>query len=707
MLDHKPVSVSCIQNQALMQRLLFEYSPAFILLCILVGVGYAFILYKSKYHWSQRTNQGLFALRTVLVTLLTFLLLGPVLKLTQNNTEKPSLVFLVDDSESVREVMDSTQRQKLLSDLQSQSAALTENDFEVKVRGLDGQQESINFKSSTSDLAGAIRSINAEYEGKNLAGIVLLSDGIYNSGTSPLYLPLRIPVYAVGMGDTTERVDLSLKNIAYNKIAYQGNRFPVRAEVLVKGLSNQPITVSLWRGGKMLAKQTENSGTKSLLNFDFQAEATDKGIQRLDVVVETNPSESNSKNNRSGIFVEVVEGRKKILLIAPSPHPDIKAIRAVVEKNSNYEFHLHVPAVKEANPSLLQPGNVDLVIFQQAIDVSGKTLALYNQFLKSQTALVVMLTSKSNLRQLAVNGIPIAFENVGQMDEVTPTINDQFRDFTFSEDINTVFSRYPPIQVPFGKFNYPPTAQVLLWQRIGSVNTNRPLLLSTEENGRKMAVLLGEGIWKWRLNEFNELASTERFDEVFGKLIQYLSTKEEKRKFRSFPLQNEFTDAEPVIFESQVFNDLYEPVFGNKVKIELRDEQGAIKNYEYVIGQGSQRYRIGAMKEGVYRYKASTELNNKREEVRGEFLVSKQNLEAQNLTADFGLLRKLSSETGGRFYSIANLSQLGNDIQKVKQKSIIHSEDSFNSIINLKAVFFLLLLLVSAEWFTRKFLGAY
>jgi hypothetical protein len=243
-----------------MQRLLFEYSPAFIFLCLFVGLGYAFILYKTKYHWSKRTNQGLFALRTVLVTLLTFLLLGPVLKLTQNTTEKPSLVFLVDDSESVREVMDSSKRLQLLNDLQSQSAALTENDFDAKVQGLEGTEKEIRFNNSTSDIAGAIRSITAEYEGKNLAGIVLVSDGIYNSGTSPLYLPLRIPVYSVGIGDTTERVDLSLKNIAYNKIAYQGNRFPVRAEVLVKGLSNQPVTVSLWRGGKMLAKKTENSG---------------------------------------------------------------------------------------------------------------------------------------------------------------------------------------------------------------------------------------------------------------------------------------------------------------------------------------------------------------------------------------------------------------------------------------------------------------
>ena len=125
---------------------------------------------------------------------------------------------------------DSLKRQQFITALQNESSELKEGEFDVVTQTLSGEDPT-KFKGVTSDLAGAIRSITASYEGKNLAGIVLISDGIYNSGASPLYLPLRIPVYTIGIGDTTDRVDLILKNVAYNKIAYQGNKYPLRAEV--------------------------------------------------------------------------------------------------------------------------------------------------------------------------------------------------------------------------------------------------------------------------------------------------------------------------------------------------------------------------------------------------------------------------------------------------------------------------------------------
>ena len=232
-------------------------------------------------------------------------------------------------------------------------------------------------------------------------------------------------------------------------------------------------------------------------------------------------------------------------------------------------------------------------------------------------------------------------------------------------------------------------------------------MLSMDENNRKLGIILGDGLWRWRLNEFSETDKTEAFDEVFGKLIQYLSTKEDKRKFRSFPIQNEFTDAEHVVFESQLYNDLFEQVYGNKIDIELRDEKGAMTRYDYVTGQGSSRYRIGSLKEGVYRYKATTSIAGKPEEVHGEFLVTAQTIESQNLTADFGLLRKLAAQTGGKFYLARDVAKLDEDIRQTKVKSLIHSDESFNALINLKWVFFLLLLLISTEWFIRKYSGGY
>ncbi|MEK6780787.1 MAG: vWA domain-containing protein [Bacteroidota bacterium] len=689
-----------------MQRLLFESSPAFIIFCLATGLSYGYLLYKAKHTWSKQTNQLLFGLRVILVTFLTILLLGPILKFTSNIFERPSVVLLLDNSQSIRATVDSASRQILQQQLRSIKKELVDKGFEVAQKNLANEEvEDVAYTHKSSDLAGALREVTADYEGKNLAGLVLVSDGIYNSGSSPLYNLLRIPVYSIGVGDTTDRADLVLKNLAYNKIAYQGNKFPLRVEALVKGLHNQDVSVSVFQSGKLMSSQKRNTGNQQLLDFDFQLEAKETGIQRFDVVLELLSQEMNQRNNRASAYIEVIEGKKKILIIAPAPHPDIKVLRSVIEKNSNYDFILHMPGIKVASPEQLD--QADLVIFHQVFDTDGKTNTLFSRFYKNNTALLVMIGPKTNLRQLPAAGIPLTFENSGQWDDATPIINSQFRDFAFSENMNGVFARYPPIATPFGKFTFPSNAQILLYQRIGSIVTERPLVLSLDENNRRIGVILGDGLWRWRLNEFSETESTDAFDEVFGKLIQYLSTKEDKRKFRSFPIQNEFTDAESVVFESQVYNDLYELVYGNKVDIELRDEAGKIRHHDYVTGSGNSRYRIGSLKEGVYRYRAATSVAGKPEEVRGEFLVTAQNIEAQNLTADFGLLRKMAAQTGGKFYQAKDLAKLGEELPQTKVKSLIHSDESFNSLINLKWVFFLLLALISIEWFVRKYSGGY
>ncbi len=690
------------------QRLLFEYSPALILVCVGLGIGYAWLLYRGNSIWSRNFNRVLFGIRSLLVALIAILLIGPVLKLTHSIVEKPAIVFLVDNSISVREATDSVKRNQLLSQINQTREGLQQAGYSTSLRDLTNKEESkVTFGNVTSNLSGSIRSIAEDFESKNLAGIVLVSDGIYNSGTSPLYTPSRVPIYTVGLGDTSQRSDLALKNLAFNKITYQGNKFPVRAEVVAQGFPDRDVRVTVSHGGKVLEQQTRNTGKHSLLDFDFKLDADEKGLQRIDVTVEPLAQESNIKNNRASAFVEVVEGKKKILLIAPAPHPDIKAFRAIVEKNSNYEFHVHIPNIQEADPSLLQPGKVDLVIFHQAGDAQGKTTNLMSRLSKGPSSRLLIVGTGSNLRQLPANGIPLSFDNIGQWDEVTPVINASYRDFGFTDHVNTSFARYPPSTVPFGKFTYPPGASVLMYQRIGNITTDRPLAFTFDESGRKTGVLVGEGFWRWRLNEFSESEKTESFDEVFSKLLQYLSTLEDKRKFRSFPIQNEFTDAEPVIFESQVYNDLYDQVYGNTIEIELRDEKGKITLFDYVSSPGSTRYRIGGLHEGVYRYKSSTTINNVKEEVRGEFLVTAQNIEAQNLTADFGLLRQLAFSTGGTFHGAGDLAALAGDVEKQAAKGLMHSEDSFDPLINVKWAFALLLSLVSAEWFLRKYLGSY
>jgi hypothetical protein len=418
-----------------MKRIIFESAPEYIIVCLLAGLAYASIQYlRMKQPWSKSMNWTLFGLRSVLATFIAFLLLGPIVKQITNLFEKPIFIVVQDNSASVKEATDTVKLATLQQKILETEKLLSDKGYESSLQNLAGQDvDRFEFQATTSDLNNALKRISNKYEGRNVAGVILISDGLYNTGLSPLYASYNFPVHTIGVGDTSQRSDISIKNIAYNKIAYQGNKFPLRAEVQIKNLGKQSITATLMKRGKAIDKQTKTSTGDQLLSFDFQPQADEQGIQRYDIHIDVNPNEYNKRNNHSSVFVEVVEGKKKILVIAASPHPDIKALREVVEKNSNYEFMLHMPGVSELQASVLRPDQIDLVIFHQTPDLRGKTVALFQDFVKSRTSLLFVLGQQTDLVQLARQNMPVRFENTPRdFDEVTPVANPAFSSFTLS-----------------------------------------------------------------------------------------------------------------------------------------------------------------------------------------------------------------------------------------------------------------------------------
>ncbi|MEJ1236709.1 VWA domain-containing protein [Chryseolinea sp. T2] len=691
------------------QRIIFDSPSGYIILCVVIAAGIAYLLYRGSHPWSDMWNKILLAARFILLFFLTFLLLGPIVKQITNIFEKPVFVLMYDNSASIRQTTDTTTRVQLEQKINGLSETLTEAGYDVKISDLQGAAVTQpQFRGSYSDLGGALKRISSQYESSQIGGVLLASDGIYNEGVSPLYNVYNYPVYTLGVGDTTQHPDILIRDVAYNKIVYQGNKFPVRVEVLTRNLAEVPVNVSLMRRGKVLAQQTKNAAGDALLSFDFQPLADEQGMQKLDIKVDVKPDEVNVQNNKASVFVEVVEGKKKILVVASSPHPDIKALREVVDKNPNYEFLLHIPGVETLTPQQLDPQQIDLAVFHQAPDTKGKTRDLFRQFAISKTPLFLIVGSQTDLSQVAKQNMPVAFESAPRdYDEVIPGTNPGFSQFSISSESNAIIPNYPPVSVPFGKIRTPGSATPVLFQKVGAVLTEKPLLYIDDQDHRKIAVMLGEGLWRWKLNEYDRFENSSAFDEVFSKLIQYLSTGEDKRKFRCYPVKQEFSDTEPVVFESQVYNDIFEPVYGNVINIELTSDTGKKSRYNYTTSAGNTRYQIGGLSEGVYRYAATTKLAGKDERVTGEFAVIARQAELQNLTADFDLLKKISSNTGGQFYPLSKADELKTSLQTKKAKSVIHSEESYSSLVNLKWVFFLLLALVSLEWFARKFFGSY
>lgn len=693
-----------------MQELNFEQHPLFLILCMASGVAYAFIQYQKKGSWSKSMNMMLAVIRAITVSMIAALLVAPIIRLIINEIEKPEYVIAIDNSKSLTHFRDSTGLKTLIDFIYDQKLTLENQGFKVSVKSLSSDDQEIKFINTSSNLTELLSGIQSEYEGRNLAGVLLLTDGIYNQGMSPAFRNYSFPIKTIGVGDTIPKSDISIHSLLFNKLAYQGNKFPIVARIENQGFKGKQVTLTVKNGNKSLAQQkVVLGGNDDLKEIKFLIDATQSGYQRYIVQVTSLPDEFTTSNNQRSAFVEVVEGKETIALISGSPHPDIKAIRSAVESNSNYIFESYVLSnPKDLEKLTNSPRDFDLVIYHQLSNARRAGQISVEEIQSKATSSLTIFGSQNDIRQFNTDNdivkITLASEDY---DDVTAAFNPAFENFKLTEELQSSFDQFPPVSVPFGNYTVSETAQTMLFQRVGNITTKRPLLTVKTEEGVKSAIFMGAGLWKWKLTDYANNGNNEYFNELITKLVQYLTTKDDKRKFRVYPIKNEFSTTENVVFESEVYNDLYEPIYNKKINIKLTNEEGKSTSYQYITSKNNTQFEIGGLTNGVYKYEASTSMPSGLEKITGEFLIKELQLESQNLTADFQLLRKIANQTDGNFYTEQQLSDLSISFSELEAQGIIHSRELLKPFINLEWLLILFLGLLSLEWFLRKYHGSY
>ena len=697
-------------------ELQFESSPWFILLCILAGLFYAFILYQKKGPWNKKTNYFLAGVRFLLVSILSFLLIGPFVKQIRNTIENPSFVIAVDNSLSIKEVSDSVQLNRYLSAVNNIKNRLSEKEYQVDIYTFQNNKnpaiEEVSFNYPSTDLSQLLNDIQNNYEGKKLGGVVLLSDGIFNLGMSPAYKLYNFPIYSIGIGDTIPKSDINLRTLYYNKITYQGNKFPVVAEITSRGFTGETIEVTIDQNDKVIAsKSIQVEEDESLKKVEFILDAVNKGMQHYQVKIKPKDNEYSLRNNIQHAYIDVVEGKEKILIAAVNPHPDIKAIKSSLEKNKNYQVDLFIDGLDDAQlTEILNAGkqDYDLVIMHQVPNRNNRLQSLLNKYINSETSIWFILGQQSDLSMLNRENKVLNIMSVrNETDKVTPFLNNDFSRFNFSLDNQEVMNEFPPVTVPFGQFQLNGNAEVILFQRVGNIDTKKPLLAIKEENGKKNAILVGEGFWQWRLQEYAKNENHKVFDELVLKLVQFLSAKEDRRKFKVYPVKNEFFDSESVIFETEVYNDIYERIYGHNIELQIEDENGRQNTYNYATNENNSTYTISNLPQGVYQYSASTNLDGAVVTSSGEFTIKNLQVELIDFTANHDLLRNLSRQTNGKFFLPDEFGQLEQELINKEVQGVIYASREFLPIINMQWIFFLLLALISTEWFIRKYNSGY
>lgn len=692
--------------------LVTSYPVWFLILCILAGVlASALLYYKNKKNeFSPFILKVLAILRGVLVALIAFLLLSPFVRTINRHKEKPIILLAVDNSASIAIGKDSAYYKREFVQEIIQFSKSLEGKFEIQPitfgEKVSFGNKEFNFKEKLSNMSSLFSEIKDRFSNRNVAALVIASDGIYNDGTDPLYASDDAPftIYSVALGDTSQNKDVYINRVNYNQIAFLGNDFPIEINLAAYKCAGNSVKLSITSGNQSLFSENTQVLTDDFSKtFSARLSAGKTGIQRYRIAVSTISGEVSTLNNVQDIFVEVLDSKQKVLLLHSAPHPDIAALKQAIEGNKNYSVETSL--LKEFNGSLNQ---YNLVVLHQIPSLSDVGFAVTNQIKNLSVPVLYILGSQSNIA--AYNSLMAGLLiTVGSQsfNEATAAVAPDFNYFALTPEIQRMVTEFPPLSVPFGQYKTGTAASALFYQKVGNIATKMPLIVFNQGVDRKSATIVGEGIWRWRLVDYAKNGNQLAFNDLFSRVVQYLSVKEDKSKFRII-MNNHFYENESIHIDAELYNDSYMLVNEPEVTIQITNSEK--KNFPFTFSRSSQSYFLdaGSLPAGDYSYKASTNFGGKKLEKSGMFTVIALNAEWTNMVADHGLLNNMVVRHNGEMVYPKQLNEL---IEKIRTredfKTISYSQKKFTELVSFFPLLILLILLLGVEWFVRKRSGSY
>ncbi len=697
-----------------MQNLTFEYPSWFLILCALAGLGVALLLYYRESGFKDQPRSlvfGMGLLRWLGYTLLASLLLSPLLKYLQTDQQEPIVVLAQDISESVAMETDTVayrQQWEGLKSTLSEKYQVVDYTFGDQVTA----GGALSFDAKRTNLDAVLSEISDVYGSQNLGAVVLATDGIYNEGTNPAYrnLQIKAPVYTVGLGDTTVRRDLLIRRVFHNKIAYLNDRFSIQVDIAARNANGATTTVTVSRVGEggnqsLLSERIAIDKDDFFTTKEIILDADQVGVQRYRISVSGIADEVSRGNNTRDIFVDVLDARQKILLLANAPHPDLTALRQALAAGQNNEVELGYAGKYQESLS-----DFDLVVLHQ-LPSTGKDISPQLTQLQRERIPTLFILGETTPGDKISNAQDIlAFQGTAgaKGNDVSATLVPGFNLFTLSETLRQGLVRFPPLTAPFGEFAPGPGASVVLTQRIGRVDTDYPLLVVGESRGVRTGVITGSGLWQWRLFDFLDNNNHERFDELISQVAQYLTVQEDKRRFRVSLPENIFDENEPVLFDAELYNSSYELINEPEAQVTVSGPEG--QDFEFTFNRTANAYTLnaGTLPVGNYRFQARTNAGGEALTYQGRFSVRAVEVERFALEANHGLLRKLSNRYGGELLFPEALPDLPARLEAAGTvKPVLFETVNTRSVIHLKWIFFVLLTLFAGEWFMRRYFGAY
>jgi hypothetical protein len=700
-----------------------------VLVLILAGAASIFLsVFAYRYTVppvSRFLKACLISLRASGIFLLLFLLGEPLLSLLYRNVDPPTVLVAIDNSKSMAMTDRLGKRKEILrSIVESPPLERLAKHGAIRYAFFDTRwhvpllfhPDSLRLDGEGTDLGMALRHAKEEAAARNIRAVVLISDGNATIGSSPLARAeeVDIPIFTVGIGDTSEQQDVLVRKVTTNSITYVGNRLPVNVTLKSSGYAGERLEVTLRGSEGILDRRmlTLQAGIREYA-VPLSVVPVREGRQRLVVEVSRLPGEVSYENNRSVFFTRVLKSKLKIALIAGAPSPDVAFLRRALEEDENLEVLAFI--ARDRQSFYERPPTREYLS-----DVDCLVLVGYPTANVPQASFPAVLAAAEEKGLLFVGGRQLDPERLRLLEPFLPVQMQQIRTdeqqvfvalvearrshpILKTEAPLEAWTQLPPLFVGT-RFRAKAESEILAYARVQSVTLPEPLIVMRHIHRKKSIAIAGYGLWRWRMLSPSLPGGDQLLGDFLSNSVRWLTTREDDRPIRVETTKELFDGREPIEFIGQVYDETYQPVEDAEIDLTITSNSTSMQIALTLLGNGQYEGRIESLPQGEYSYTARVHAEGRPlGEERGTFSVGGFSVEFQETKMNKLLLQQLAHRTGGKYFDPTDIESMPDEIAALpsfQPREVVQRSEV--ELWNREAMLALVLLIFALEWFLRK-----
>jgi hypothetical protein len=671
----------------------------------------------------------LLLLRSIVLVIMLLILFESVVQLFYTRTENPILAVAVDHTASMLTQDRNGSRkdivEKILNDpLWNRLKQKFDVSFFLFARNAQSCRsnflDSLSFNGDVTDITRSLEDIKASLTEKNLAGIVLISDGNYNSGGNPVRYAseIGVPVYSIAVGSAQPVTDMAIINLDTNAFGYTDEKTPVNVTIRNTGYSQSNAVLNLKSDSRTVASKMitiPSSPSETTVTLDYVPETS--GKKKLVVELPARQDEQTVENNRRTFYMDIMKSRLKIDFFAGSVSAEISFIRRYLSVSKRYDVNYHIEkkdgGFYEESALPVINDKIDMFIFQDFPTWHSSPVLLkgiLNAVAQRQVPLLLLSGPHIDGKNLVAfqNYLPLRIQPGGVVErQILPTVTNTGKNHAvmqLGDDVKDIWPQLPPVFLMQQPVQVWPNSEVLITAQSAqgpSLPVDETPLLIVRANGTcKSAALLSYGNWRWDLMMQGINHSEQVYNRLINNLTRWLESTQSKDLVRIETMKNHYQFGEPVEIQIQVYDDKLAPLSTAHVQLTITKDSLRTEQLVKPMGDGTYSFTFFPNQAGDYAAQVTAQ-QDERTIGTGQalFTVGEYSLELSDTQAQPSVLSSLAAASNGYSFTAAAFKEIEGKVHG-KERYVNYVKEKV--IWNNPTVLFLVVALLSAEWIIRK-----